>query len=62
MIHIKHLKSNNKVLKRTSKDLLFNMKILLFVDTDKIDSFNKKIKYKYYNGNNKFFTYFEKII
>ena len=34
IIHIKNIKSNNKVLKRTAIDLLFNMKILLFKDTD----------------------------
>ena len=60
IIHIKNLKSNNKILKRASKDLLFNMKILLFIDPDEIDGFFKKIKNKYHNGNAKFFTYFEK--
>ena len=59
-LHIKNLKSSNKVIKRAAKNLLFNMKILLFIDSDKIDSFFTLIKNKYYNTNKKFFIYFEK--
>ena len=62
IIHIKNLRSDNKVIKRASKNLLFNMKILLFIDHDKIDEFFELIKIKYYDSNKKFFDYFEKNI
>ena len=50
VIHIKNLRSKNKVLKRNSKNLLFNIKILLFIDNDKIEYFFDLIKNKYYGG------------
>ena len=34
IIHLKSLRSNNSVIKRTAKNLLFNMKLLLFIDND----------------------------
>jgi len=36
------------------------MKILLFIDNDKIDEFFELIKNKYYDSNKKFLDYFEK--
>ena len=60
VIHLKNLKSKNKVLKRNSKNLLFNMKILLFIDNDKIEYFFDLIKNKYYGGYKRFIDYFEK--
>ena len=62
IIHIKNLRSDNKVIKRASKNLLFYMKILLFIDHDKIDEFFELIKIKYYDSNKKFFDYYEKNI
>ena len=40
--------SKNNALKRAPKNLLLNMKILLFIDEDRIDSFFSLIKGKYY--------------
>ena len=60
IIHLKNLRSKNKVLQRAAKNILFNMKILLFIDNSEIDSFFSLIKNKYYNSNKKFFHYFEK--
>ena len=60
ILHIKDLLSENKVIKRASKNLLFNMKILFFIDNDKIDEFFELIKNKYYDSNKKFLDYFEK--
>ena len=37
--HIKYLNSNNDVLKRSAKNLLFNMKIIIFIDTHQIDEY-----------------------
>ena len=62
IIHIKYLRSKNKVLKRNSKNLLFNMKLLLFIDNDKIEDFYDLIKNKYYEGYKRFIDYFEKNI
>ena len=36
------------------------MKILLFIDEDKINEFLRKIKSKYYVSNKRFLDYFEK--
>ena len=36
------------------------MKVLCFIDKDKINSFFAKIKSKYENVNTKFFSYFNK--
>ena len=36
------------------------MKLLIFIDTDKINDFFGKIKDKYYNYHKKFLDYFEK--
>ena len=60
ILHLKYLRSNNKVLKRNSKNLLFNMKLLLFIDSDKIEDFFEIIKNKYYEGFKRFIDYFEK--
>ena len=60
IIHLKDLKSNNKVIKRNAKNLLFNMKLLLFIEDDKIDEFIELIKDKYYSAYKKFIDYFEK--
>lgn len=60
IIHIKNLRSRNKVLKRNAKNLLFNMKILLFINSEKIDKFFELIKKKYYEGFKRFIDYFEK--
>ena len=58
-IHIKNLKSKKNVIKRKAKNLLLNMKILFFIDDDKIDSFFSLIKKNFYNSNKNFFKYFE---
>ena len=42
------------------KNLLFNIKILLFIDDEKINIFFNLIKEKYYETNKSFFKYFEK--
>ena len=47
------------MLKRNSKNLLFNIKLLLFIDNEKVDDFFQMIKNKYYNSNENFFKYFE---
>lgn len=60
ILYIKNLRSDNRVIKRASKNLLFNMKILLFIDNAKIDGFFELIKNKYYDSNKKFFDCFEK--
>ena len=58
IIHIKNLRSKNKVIKRNSKYLLFNMKLLLFIDNDKIEYFFELIKNKYYGGYKRFYRLF----
>ena len=62
ILHIKNLKSKNSVIKRCAKNLLFNIKLLLFIDTDQIDTFYNLIKHKYENSNKNFFRYFERYI
>ena len=47
-------------MKLNAKNLLFNMKLLLFIDSETIDNYFVLIKAKYYNSNKKFFYYFEK--
>ena len=61
IIHIKYLRSKNRVLKRAAKNLLFNMKILLFIDSEEIEDFYGKIKNKYRSSFKKFFNYFDKV-
>ena len=60
IIHLKTLRSNNSVIKTTAKNLLFNMKLLLFIDNENIDEFFEMIKDKYYDSNKSFIDYFEK--
>jgi len=55
------LKNNNNVIKRAAKNLLFNIKLLLFIDENKITEFYNKIKNKYYSSNKNFFKYFENV-
>ena len=60
IIHLNNIKSENGVIKRAAKNLLLNMKILLFIDDNELENFYSKIKNKYYDANKKFFKYFEK--
>ena len=60
VLHIKNLNSNNNIMKCNAKNLIFNMKLLLFIDNETIDNFFGLIKEKYYNTNKKFFDYFQK--
>jgi len=60
ILHIKNLNSKNKQLKKNAKDLLFNIKILLFIDYDQIDYYYNLIKNRYYKNNEKFFKYFDR--
>ena len=60
IIHLKNLRSKNKIVKRNAKNLLFNFKLLIFIDSDKIVEFFNKIKEEYYNNHKKFIDYFEK--
>lgn len=39
VLHIKNLRSKNKLVKRNAKNLLFNMKLLLFIESENIDNF-----------------------
>ena len=60
ILHLKYLRSKNKLVKRNAKNLLFNIKLLIFIDSDKILEFFNKIKDDYYSNNKKFIDYFEK--
>ena len=39
------------VIKRSAKNLLLNMKLLLFIDDNEFENFYAKIKNKYYDAN-----------
>ena len=60
VLHIKNLRAKNKLVKRNAKKFLFNMKILLFIDSEKIDNFFNKIKIRFNSHYKKFLEYFEK--
>ena len=47
-------------IKKTSQNLLANIKILSFIPFEKIDKFYEKLKNKYYDEFKKFFKYHEK--
>ena len=60
IIHLKNIKAKNKLIRRNARNLLFNMKILIFIDNEKIEQFFELIKRQYYKNNKKFLDYFEK--
>ena len=60
IIHLKNIKSKNKLIRRNARNLLFNMKILIFIDNEKIEEFFELIKSQYYKNYKKFLDYFEK--
>ena len=60
ILHLKELKSKNKELKRKAKNLLSNIKLLLFVNKDDIEDFFIEIKKVYFSTFKKFIKYFYK--
>ena len=54
------LRSKNKVLKDYAKDLLASIRLLCFIDLNKIDNFYSQIKDKYRSKFPKYFKYFDK--
>ena len=62
MLHIKKLKSKKEIDKRNAQNLLINVKILLFIDSEKIDEFYSLLKDKYRNLEKNFFLILKKIL
>ena len=54
------IRSKNKVLKDYAKDLFANIRLLCFIDLNKIDNFYSQIKDKYRSKFPKYFKYFDK--
>ena len=57
VLHLPELKSKNKYLKNKAQDMLSNIKMLLFIDINSVDSFFEKIKHKYNSSVPKFIKY-----
>ena len=60
VIHLPQIRSKNKEIKESAKNLLANMKILLFLPHTDIQKFFDLIKLKYYDSFPKFIKYFYK--
>ena len=59
-LKLPQLKDKNKTIKNKSKDLICNLKLLCFIDNNKIDTFFEKIEINLKKINPKFFRYFKK--
>ena len=59
-LKLPQLKDKNKNIKNLAKNLTINLKLLCFIDNNKIDTFFDKIEKKFRNVNKKFFDYFKK--
>ena len=57
--HIPQIRSKNKELKNKAKNLLNNIKLMLFIKRNEVHNYFKKIKYIFKNDFPKFIKYFE---
>ena len=58
--HLPQIKSTNLIKKQKAKDLLSNLKLIIFLEEADINTFFKKIKTKFEKEFSKFLKYFEK--